>query len=662
MKNKLLYVALTSLGLLAASCSDSFLNDKKMYNKYDDSIFSNETQTGWYIDKIYYDFFNGYNSPGKVVVGKWEDRANYTEEVGGIRNEMNPQLEYSAADQGDSYYGDMQDKVQNNPYTRIRNCTYLIDNIDEKGTEISESFKKTAKGQMYFFRALQYFDLIRVYGGVPLVTTCMELSATDESQKLPRASVTECVKQVISDLSNAASLLPDKWDNANYGRLSRAAALAMKSRVLLTYASPLYNKNWDNESDHRWDLALEAGLTAERELTNAGYGLYGSSAKDWADMFLIDNAYCKEVLMVNLMSVNTSTAQNNGWENSIRLKSQSGGSGVKAPQEMIDLFPMADGKRPTDENGYDPLAFFIDRDPRFYRTFAFSGCVWPYIDKTTQTINDTVWAYRYLYDGTKKAYSNNNDVNCPAFVWKMSNFEANNTAFKYSGTDVVYYRYAELILNIAECYAAKGETGKCREYLEKLRARVGIPEGIDYYGIGNLADKYAALEACLYERRVELAYEGVRTWDMKRWMLYDDTDNNTCAKLGVTPLNGTSRTGHYWQAKVEGTSKLDPLAEVRKDYGVKLDSDTFEEDLQELAQFYKENFELIELTAEGETPLDNVKNEAVNILFRPQYYIWGLKTATLAANPWLTQTKLWTDASSASGTFDWRDDEVLNIE
>jgi len=651
MKKNLIYIVTLTIGLFMYSCSDSFLDDKKMYNQYDESIFENETQTGWYIDKIYYDFFNGYNSPAKVLVGKWEDRNNLTEEQAGMSNKLvNPKEELITSDDGNDYYGDrLGEKVVNNSYTRIRNCTFVIDNLDEKGIKISESFKKTAKGQMYFFRALQYFDLLRTYGGVPLVTSIQSPSSTDESIKLPRALPGECVELILSDLDQAAGLLPDKWDDANYGRLTRAAALAMKSRVLLTYACPVFNKNWDSDKT-RWQAALDASLKAESELSAAGYGLYGSSAKDWAEMFLVDNKFCKEVIMANLMSPNVKTAQNNGWEASIRLKSQSGSGGVKAPQEMIDLFPMADGSRPTADNGYDPFLFFLDRDPRFYRTFAFSGSEWGH----KQDSKETVWAYRYLYskDGKElKKYSDENDVNTPAFVRKMSDPNADRDGgLKYSGVDIFYYRYAELLLNIAECYAALDDKANCIKYLSMIRARVGIPSA-NNYGIGNLSDKYAALEACLYERRVELAYEGIRVWDMQRWMLYNDEgDNNTCQKLRVEPLNGRARIGHYLQVKTIGTSDADPLKEERKELSVNPNSTTFQDDLMKLAQFYKDNFELID----PDTPLDNVNNDPVTVLWRQHYYMWGLKRVVLANNPWIEQTKGWLDASGGTGTFDYQ--------
>ena len=140
--------------------------------------------------------------------------------------------------------------------------------------------------------------------------------------------------------------------------------------------------------------------------------------------------------------------------------------------------------------------------------------------------------YRWRPSATGTAvYFASNQTSSPAVVRKMSNPAADTTALGFSGTDIMEYRYAELLLNIAECYAAKGDIGNCISYLGKIRARVGIPSA-NNYGIGNLATKYEAIEACLYERRVELAYEGKRYWDIQRWLFYD----------GVSSTNPTANT------------------------------------------------------------------------------------------------------------------------
>ncbi len=652
MKNKYyLIIYCLILILVGGSCSDDFLQDMQNYGETDDSFYENETYTTWYVDNVYYDFYSAFTSPIATLVGSYStDYTKMTEEIGGIQDFINPTLTYEDADDGSSYYGTtLANKIYNEPYTRIRDCTSFLEEVDTKGSSLDIDFRDESKGQMYYLRAIQYFDLMRVYGGVPIVTDVETATSTDESIKLPRASVAEVVDQIVADFDSAASLLPATWGSSDYGRPTKGAALAQKSRVLLTFASPLFNTDWDNESSERWQNALQAGLAAETELTADGYGLYGSSAKDWEDMFLVDNSFCSEAICVQLLaSGNSSSNLNNSWENTVRLTSQDGGGGQAAPKEMIDLFPMADGSRPTTENGYDDFHFFLNRDPRFYRTFAFSGCKWGYKESS----EDTVWTYRWVNSSGSASFSESNSMSSPAFVRKMSNTEASvDEGFSYSGTDIFEYRYAELLLNIAECYAATGDVTNCITYLGKIRNRVGIPSA-NNYGIGTLSDKYAAIEACLYERRVELAYEGKRFWDVQRWMLYnDDTNynNSTCAKLGIDPINGTKRTGYYLQ--YNNVADSDPLEVDRTGYGVDPDDDNFESELSQLASFYTNNFEFADL----ETPMDNVNGDAVTIDWKSNYYIMGLTSTILSQNSWLEQTMGWLDASGSEGTFNYQE-------
>ncbi|MGO4771157.1 RagB/SusD family nutrient uptake outer membrane protein [Flavobacterium sp. W22_SRS_FK3] len=645
-------LTLTLAVLLSVSCSDNFLEEKKNYNQTDDSFYESQKQTEWYVNNLYYDFFSAYKSPILNTTGLYNDtNSRLTEEIGGVYDLTNPQINLVNPADGSGYYGKtLSDKTQPDPYNRIRDCNSFLNDIDVKGASLDKTFRDQAKGQVYYLRALQYYDLMRVYGGVPIVISVENATSTDQSIQLPRASVTEVVNQIIADLDQAALLLPPKWDSGNYGRFTRGAALAQKSRVLLTYASPLFNKNW--ESADRWEVALQAGLAAENQLTADGFGLYGNSAKQWADMFLIDNAFCPEAITVQLMATgNTNVYLNNAWEKSIRLVSQGGTGGLEAPKEMIDLFPMADGSKPTVANGYNPFLFFLKRDPRFYRTFAFSGSKWGYKENT----NPVAWSYRWLDASGKAYYSDNNQENSPAYVRKMSNTSVTNAnSYQYSGTDIFEYRYAELLLNIAECYAAKGDINNALGYLGKIRARVGIASA-NNYGIGTLTDKYAAIAACLYERQIELAYEGKRYYDAQRWMLYSDesldgTVNTTCAKLGLNPINDTKRTGHYLEY-INTATDADPLLSSRTGISVDPDAANFQTQLQALAAFYTSNFQLTDL----ETPMDNVNKVEVSIKFRPNYYIMGLNTEVLTQNPWLQQTIGWNGASSAAGTYNYQE-------
>lgn len=660
MKTKFnLYITAALILVLSVSCSDDFLKDKKNYGLYDDTFYQSQERVEAYIANQYYDFYNAYKSPTGAVVGSFTDTyTKMTEELGGTQDLINPNKTFVNSADASAYYGlKIGTGINNTPYNRIRECNDFLENIDVKGENLDKTYRDQAKGQMLYMRAMQYFDLMRTYGGVPIVTSVQDASADNPAIQLPRAKVSEVVDQIVKDLDLAATLLPGNWNaTSGYGRFTRGAALAQKSRVLLTYASPLFNKNWDG-SNERWDAALKAGLAAEAQLTADGYGLYGSSIKDWDAMFLIDNAPCREAIAVQLCGPGTTaTAINNSWEKGIRLASQGGiGGGTTAPKEMVDMFPMANGSRPTTANGYNDFTFFLNRDPRFYRTFAFSGVKWAYAENA----NGTLWTYRWVDAAKKIGFADGNSaVSSPAFVRKMSNPKASNaTNFQYSGTDIFEYRYAELLLNIAECYAALGQTGNTIAYLGRIRNRVGIPSA-NNYGIGILADKYAAIEACLYERRVELAYEGKRYWDVQRWMLYDNAalpgvTGGTVSKLGLAPINGTQRTGGYLQFKnTAASSTTDPIAAAaRAAVVVDPDAANFQTQLTALASFYDTNFIRTDLP----TALDNFNGAAVKIKFNPNYYIMGLNTTALTQNPWLLQTLGWNDVSGAPGTFNYQE-------
>jgi starch-binding outer membrane protein, SusD/RagB family len=657
MKKIKIFSFLLFMIAVGIGCKKNFLEDKRSFDKYDESIFENEVLTGWYVDRMYNDFFSAYKSPIVSVVGLYNDtRTRSTEEIGGtVTDYINPQKTLQDAAQADAYYGTaLTGSVQNNPYTRIRTANFLLEKIAENGQKLSTSFKNQVRGQAYFFRALQYFDLVRVYGGVPIVTQVENATNTDSTIQHPRATTSECFAFIAKDFDSAAALLPMKWDGANYGRFSAAGALAMKSRVLLTAASPLFNSDWDNSGSAKWQAALDAGIAAETALSSAGYGLYGSSAKDWSEMwFKNDNAFNKEAIMTRLLSktVASSGIESNGWERSIRVTKQTGAGGISVPKEMIDLFPLADGSRPSQTNGYDSLHFFMNRDPRFYRTFAFSGMKWPVKEVT---VPDVVWLYRWIYTGNKVAYSDGNQVSSPAVVRKMSNPAGASTVdgLAYSGTDIFEYRYAELLLNIAECYAAKGDIANTLKYLGMIRARVGIPS-LNNYGIGTLASKYEAIEACLYERRVELAYEGKRFWDIQRWMLYNDdaaAGNNTCMKLGISPINGTTRTGRLWQYKTVASSSTDPLTAARGTISIDPDASNFAAQLTALKTFFDNNLVVVAT----DQAVDRVGSTPVVIDFKQNYYVSGLTSTVLSLNPWLQQTIGWKDYNGAAGTYNYR--------
>src|SRR5690606_4752142 len=141
MKNKFnIYIALALLIIGGSACDDQFLEDKKNFAKPDDSFYENETRVDWYISRRYYDLYNGYNSPVKALIGAYSDeKAKLTEEIGGMQNLINPTKTFVDANDGSGYYGTrLENKMKNEPYSRIRDYNSLIEEIDIKGANLDE--------------------------------------------------------------------------------------------------------------------------------------------------------------------------------------------------------------------------------------------------------------------------------------------------------------------------------------------------------------------------------------------------------------------------------------------------------------------------------------------------------------------------------------------
>lgn len=701
-KKNIFYTGIIALGLSVTGCSDSFL-DMAQDGVYDQ--LDSETKANWYVNAIYELLYKGFNEPNKTLVYKTESRDKMTEEQWGINDKTDPNASYYTIDDLGkgvfyaSYFGTKLEAGKKSPesaYHQIRYCNNLFEELDKNEAKFDKEFIKKLRGQNYFLRAAQMFDLVRTYGSVPIVTTVLNAEASDNG--LPRASVTKCVEQIVKDLNAAAEMLPDSWAGNDYGRVTKGAALALKSRVLLTYASPIFNRDWDNPSNIRWQKALKAAQEAQTLMTEKGLdGI--QSAKDWEDMLCkaTNTVDHKETIFLRLTHHgDDDNATNNGWENKARLTSQGGGGGIEVPIELIDMFPNADGSLISENEklANKNLRFFVNRDPRFYRTFAFNGMVWGY----KELPNDTVWAYRYmslkipvgtssstgetLYD-TSYGYSEENDVPSPVFIRKMTNRQLAKADFEYSGAHVYDYRYAELTLNLAECYAATGQVDLCKQELGKLRARVGMEKGAQNYGLDTyVTDRHTAISACLRERLIELAYEGKRCWDTWRWLLYDGgqgfagngeslklSDVNTCQALGLTPLNETHRTSRYVDVKPElYTPSADPNKEIltpdplladKETLCADPDSPNFQTQLEKLADFWETHFVLTAPSTPGDK--DGSNNE-VNISWKANYYISGINKQALTNNPWLGQTVGWGDQDGNIGTIHFQDNEVLAVD
>lgn len=579
MKNRIvtiLMLGVASMTTLLTSCSDEFLQEKRDYSVFSPAdIFSDPNQANAVFARIYADLLGRYNSPlcGSDVLMRQAQAPN----MGGQFSYFSDEYGFGSPTGKQNYYSGMyakQVKAGNhmgnpvywndprtggNNYNSVNRYTlyphvYMINNyiaqIDQYSPDYPQDdplFWNKLKGQAIFLRAWLYFDAIRLLGGVPWYSTGMD-DLPELTDKSDRRSISYCIDKICTDFETAAALLPDKWGADDMGRFTSVAAKAMVSRVRLYAASPIFNANWDNTGSTRWKLALDAGLAAEAAANAAGYGTSVTDINTWDEAFYnyAPGSFNPEAIILIPKNGNSAfdAKYSNKWEAQIRPQSIDGnGAGLPAPKQMIDAFPLADGSRAVGLDGslnddYDAEKFYRNRDPRFYRTFAFSGCEWK-----TGSLNTRIWLYAYKYgsqyrytDGTTSDASA--EKKSKAIVWKMSNPNVSQGSEDYSGTDILEYRYAEILLNIAEAYAATGQTGQCMTYLKKVRSRVGI-SSTNNCGLGTLSDKYAAIEACLHERQIELAYEGKRSWDLRRWLLFD-------GGAGFDPgLAGADGNGEY---------------------------------------------------------------------------------------------------------------------
>ena len=425
---KILRYAFFAMALAAmTSCSDQFLQDKKDYNGFNEEIYDDIALATGKVDFVYGLCLPttasgvGHSNP---CTGRADAFSQSTEEYAGSTT-FTQLAEILSSNVPDYFYN----KNTDGPWSRIRECNIFLDNID-KGA-LGEADRNKLKGQIYFWRAWIYTRLVMMYGGVPIVTTAQNAILGDGSSKdeleVQRSSTADCIDFICEDLDKAIAMLPGKWDNSNWGRITSGAAAALKGRLLLAYASPLFNRNDDQV---RWQAAYDANKAAYDLLIQNGFGLAdgkGNRAENWEKMFC--QIQSSEAVMVTLFNTLTNDyKKNNSWEQMARPKELLGGGGMAATAEMVDLFPMADGKKPGESVfEYDELKFYKNRDPRFYRTFAFNGVVWPY----KMDNGYTLWNYQWYKDedsfesgkpGNSAQYSG--DVNSGIFVRKRTNPEA----------------------------------------------------------------------------------------------------------------------------------------------------------------------------------------------------------------------------------------------
>ena len=392
------------------------------------------------------------------------------------------------------------------PYTSIRNINTLLKNVDE-GT-LPESEKNLMKGQAYFMRAFQYFKMVRLHGGVPIIK---EPQSLEDDLNVKRNSTAECFEFILSDLDEAAKLLPVKNSGDSYGRIDQCIVAAFKSRVLLYKASPQFNPSSPYNNSY-WKDAYNAAKSAKELLDQNGYGL----VDNYTDVF--ETKKHSEAILPIIYS--NPTKVNGRAEDAVRPLSESKNAtgGDQPTWGLVESFPMKDGKKAgeSDKYSYNVQEFWKNRDPRFDAVIVYNGGIYELSGKagrrqyTTPNIATSLDAFGYNIQGE---HHNRTGLYCKKGIME----ELPVAQVTLNDVDWLEIRYPEIMFNLAETANENGSTAEGYETLVAIRKRAGIEPGVNnLYGLKAGMSREEMRLALLDEKRIEFCFEGQRFWDLRR--------------------------------------------------------------------------------------------------------------------------------------------------
>jgi hypothetical protein len=430
-------------------------------------------------------------------------------------------------------------------YTDIRRVNVFLKDV---GTSpLSDGQKTLVKAEARFLRAWYYSILLKNFGGIPIIGDTV-YSASDPIQPA-RSTYENCVNYILSECDAAANILPVAWGVSDYGRITKGACLALKSRILLYAASPLFNGGsvatdtktiavtaYPTADPSRWQKAADAakavmdmGLYSlnEDNTTAPGYG--------FSRVFL--TRVNSEYILPGMQ------APNKTMETFANPTSRGANPTQSAPsQNLAEAFGMNNGKAITDPtSGFNPQNPFVNRDPRFNWTFVYNGSLW--YSSTTGTKLPVNIYFTKNADGSLTGATDATLLWLPGYYWRKM-MDDNTAANGGPNTDrcLPLIRYAEILLNYAEASNEMGNTSIAYDQLKLIRKRAGIIAGTDgLYGLKSGMTKDEMRTALQNEREVELAYEDHRYWDVRRWKIAQATQNVDMKCMQIIK-NGTTYT------------------------------------------------------------------------------------------------------------------------
>ncbi len=523
MKTKYKILAISLLLLLSISCSKSFLDTRIDTNMTPEELETNRGTIWGFARAFYTPITYGFDVLDNNLMAAATDEAQQTAASGGvyyfntgtINADVNP-LAY----------------LYTNYYEGIRAANFFLD-YAKNGEEIIARNRDTVRDAANYRRDLEtlkwfraeaqiakayyYTELLKMYGGIPIVDATVD-KATD-TKKIPRSSYDEVVQYVVNLIDNNFSDLQDDWKTedglANQaGRFDQLTALAIKSRLLLYAASPLNNP--DNNRV-KWQAAAKA---AQDLIEKKNYTL--PQNRDYRLLFVGNNpVQSNETIYI------VRRPDNNFMEiNNYPIATPGGRSGVTPSHNLVSAYEYIGPADPSDP--------YINRDPRLQASIVVNGSRW-----NGREINQA--------PGGSDDMNNSNTTKTGYYLKKFLTDELNLVQGAATQHQWIVYRYTEILLNYAEAMneaygpdaVPSGYTLSARDALRQVRksASTNLP---DVTASGK--DQFRT--AVKHERRIELAFEDHRYWDLLRWKDAETVLNQPISGVMVT------KSGSEYQYKV----------------------------------------------------------------------------------------------------------------
>ncbi|MFT3846248.1 MAG: RagB/SusD family nutrient uptake outer membrane protein [Lacibacter sp.] len=531
----LLLVAGVFSSIFIIGCKKDFLEKPKGGAVTVDTIFHTKKQAQYAVAQM-------YNLSVKTYFAKNNYSDCRPEAITDQLYILHPAYDWAAGSINTGTYvtGNMSPSATIDPdfgghYKGIRQANLVLKNIDMV-VDADELWKTDVKGQALFCRALQHFEAFRYYGGIPIVTVPLE---GDGEIAIPRSSVKTVVDSVVSWCNQAAAMLPATRPTTDFGKVTKLGALALKSRILLYAASPLFNTPDNMKSiiagarygdgrdsvlcypaydKERWNTAAKAAKEVIDNAPAAGVALYntgkpettGETYATLGDYESVYNVYAnQELILVNTYNQTPATSGAFEWGRYLMSKVRLNSWGVKnnVPVEFMQLYEKKDGTKwtlPAAGADFPVDVKALNLDPRFYQTVAYDGM---YYNSTRGYL-----AYYKAGDGYTAGGLSSSDagpdgyaMEAVKFVARIDNMSDNHFAWPV-------FRLAEFYLNYAEALNEyQGPSGDPTYYMNLIRLRAGMPTK-------QITDIDVFRDAVQNERTIELAYEGHRYNDLTRWL------------------------------------------------------------------------------------------------------------------------------------------------